>query len=85
MSNRSKEEQIYDNLVEIMVETTKPDDEGKAPRLEAATLNAIRQFLKDNNIGADPETHSGLQTLDKQTKAQGRQAPFAERPGEDDT
>lgn len=82
MSNRSKEEQIYDRFVDTLLEVTKPDEgTGKAPVLEAATLNAVRQFLKDQNVGADPDTHSGLGALEK--RAEGRKAPFAE-PNEED-
>lgn len=83
MSNRSKEEQIYDRFVDTLLEVTKPDeDTGKPPVLEAATLNAVRQFLKDQNIGADPDTHSGLKALDERTTPK-RKAPFSE-PNEGD-
>lgn len=83
-SNRTREGRLYDQLVDVMLEATKPDDDGKVPVLEAASMNAVRQFLKDQNVGADPAEHSGLKELNRRVNGEpSRKAPFPE-PSEED-
>ena len=45
------------------VEYVDKEGEIKIRKCNAAELNAIRQFLKDNNISADPEFNSTLKEL----------------------
>lgn len=78
--NRSKAGKLFDNFVEVLNECVKPGDDGVASNPGAATLNVIRQFLKDQNIAADEDRHEGLKTLKEQTK----KLPFDEAPGERD-
>jgi hypothetical protein len=78
-SNRSRAEELYDHFVDRLIDVVKPLPDGTKPVPEAAALNVVRQFLKEQNIAADDDKHPGLKELKKQT------LPFAERPNEDDT
>lgn len=48
-----------------------------AGEVDAATLNAIRQFLKDNHIEADPTKSTPLRAL-KDAAADALRLPFPE-------
>lgn len=76
--NRTRTEELFDHFVDRLIDVVKPDKEGTPPRPDAASLNVVRQFLKENNIAADEDRHNGLQNLKKHS------LPFEELPNERD-
>lgn len=79
-SNKTRQQQLFDNFVDILVEMTEPDPETGQRDLGAPMASVIRQFIKDQNISADEEKHQGLKRLAEQ----GRSLPFTETPNEGD-
>ena len=75
--NQTREQRLYNNLVDAMNEIVKPDEKGNPPKVDAASLNAIRAFLKDHNISADEDQHQGLKQLGDNAR---KQLPFARPP-----
>lgn len=59
LSNRTLEEELYDELVKSLLARVKS---GEAT---AAQLGVVRQFLKDNSISADKDKHPALGALAK--------------------
>jgi hypothetical protein len=78
-ANRSRIEELFDHFVDRLLDVVKPDGSGNISVPEAAYLNVIRQFLKENSMSADADRHDGLREL--RTRAN---HPFAEEPSEDD-
>jgi hypothetical protein len=69
---KDKLKDIYDLLVDEMEKmlvdgkTVVAGDEIKKVSCDAATLNVIRQFLKDNNVGGGPvESNPANRLIDK--------------------
>lgn len=79
-SNMTPNERLFNNFVDALNDCVKPEADGSPAKPGAPILNVIRQFLKDQNISADPATHNGLQDLSKNSK----KLPFAEAPGDDE-
>lgn len=79
-SNRTQKEKLFDQFVDILVEMTKPGEDGKPPNPGAAMANVVRQFIKDQNLSGDDDKHEGLKTLKQQSHA----LPFEEKPHEGD-
>ncbi|SKA17857.1 hypothetical protein SAMN02745126_04010 [Enhydrobacter aerosaccus] len=77
-SNRTRTEELFDHFVDRLIDVVKPGAAGTKPVPDAASLNVVRQFLKENNIQADDDKHEGVKTLKKHS------LPFAEDPGEGD-
>lgn len=70
--SKDKLKGIYDLLVNEMEKmltegkTVVAGDEVKVVSADAATLNVIRQFLKDNNVGGGPvESNPANRLIDK--------------------
>lgn len=78
--NQTREQRLYNNLVDALNAIVEPVED-KAPQVGAATLNVIRQFLKDQNIAADEDQHQGLNTLANNTR---KQLPFQRPPDDTD-
>lgn len=76
--NRSRSEELYDHFVDRLIDVVKPRADGAVPVPDAASLNVVRQFLKENNIAADDDRHKGVKELKKHS------LPFAEQPNERD-
>ena len=53
-ASKTSLEQLHEMLASVLIEDLKQAKEDKIP-LPAANLNAIRQFLKDNNVTASIE------------------------------
>lgn len=53
-AHKAKLEELHSMLAEVFMEDLKQSREDKIP-LPAANLNAIRQFLKDNDVSASIE------------------------------
>jgi hypothetical protein len=77
--NRTKAEDLYDHFVDRLVDLVKPDADGTPPKPDAASLNVVRQFLKEQNISADEDKHTGLKELKEKHKL-----PFGRPPSEED-
>ena len=78
---------VFDKLVDTFddiltngeQETTRDGDVVRV-KPKAATLNTIRQFLRDQNINASPEHHAGLKEVAGKTFALPFQAPEDDSP-----
>lgn len=76
--NRTRSEELFDHFVDRLIDVVKPDKDGVAPVPDAAALNVVRQFLKEQNISADEDKHEGLQKMQK------HKLPFGRPPSEED-
>ena len=80
-SNRTRQETLFDQFVDVLVKMTEPGEDGSPPNPGAPMLGVIRQFIKDQNISADEDRHEGLQKLTGNTC----KLPFSEKPREEGT
>lgn len=83
-ADKSRLEQAHNLLAELFIEvlekgeTAVDKETGKIVKLtpNAATLNQIRQFLKDNDVKALPGGDTPMDRLGKAVEASGVTLPF---------
>lgn len=87
-ASKSSLEELHEMLAEVLIEDLKQSKRDGIP-LPAANLNAIRQFLKDNNVTASIEAEDMKELREEfedelAAKRKARQEQLQETLAEDD-
>lgn len=80
MTVEKKLTKLHELLCDELTDRLK-NGEGEGERAAPATLNVIRQFLRDNNIDGSPEDNEALQDLLKELPADFKKS-FQGGPGQ---